>query len=1740
MKSIQRAFPSTRESLVEPERYPDLIQGSTDAIELENNSERLGNSDVKNFVKFILEVLGLQVNADNSDGTCNVLSGFCSRCQESRHQAVSAASSIRSCNDILGYNTSLESLLGPSGAQALASLVYEGTNGDCSRSLGLQNVVDRCSRILSGSLCSAPSDPSVRSHCNGIVSSTNGSRLVPYSDVSVLDSNSSGENRRSENVEREPPRSRMIRRRSTKFLFNSQIPSDFEPDNEGEEISSQLNTTLHTLESEECNVGETLLEVHSNGHIQRELYESDKIVPSNHGIGTSTKEETVEHRIGVSSPSSSVCGSSMFFDERGKQIVTLGLSKDSLEFLAERSEADTINSMRLTVHGDGNASNDSNAASGLCQIDRNHFFASPRNSDESNNPISSSHGHVPFECTPTSPASAVLTTNLQDSGPSISDRPLNSVESATLSGCKTNNSTIFMFTGANENNDIHSFKPNRSLDPLQQFPCRSTNEHADGSATTVIKLPVRTKALRSLSSIFDENYGRLLLSRGEGVGDSNSITFGGKSPPKNEAPRSCSDSLVTTTDGRIDTAVDDVCGNLDDGSSRSKCVIGCRIRSGSTCEDVTLNRDATGIEWLTEIHANWHRKDHLDESGSFCVQDYLVSAPLCASGVMTASDNCKRKNMGSNPDIETNLGRIGLDFSRVPITYSRAENLRSEIVAFQNLTHVILVGCDINNVIVGALATAFSRAPNLTFLDLSENPLGDDGTRVVAVNLPYYPKCESLRMADSGLSSEGLRELSYVLPATSVTELDVSCNSIGDAGVESFAKILPDSALTNVSLSCVGLCDGGASALAKVLPDSRLHYLDLQYNGIRLDGAYALAQSLASCSSLYFLGVKANRIPPEGVEMLFGAGYKMLLIQDENKNEATEHTLERLTCSSVDSTGVPQEGVNDIQEVIDVGRFSCVNGRMVPLQLFDMKQPPAPEEETYAGVESSADVQLRTPEGRSRSTADNTPLVPLSVNSRNQYAVDPSASASTVFDLFGLPITDDEVFSQLPESSCNRSATESLSASRFTEFECRSRNLRNHTDKSGSVIPPESIQTTEVSTKSYDNLRADLQYNQQIAVLTPFPSITSTPFDIPDKNHVLEDSLLSNSNHLISEISLGCLNIGVSQGVAPRKVEVDDGPDGVKGEMLERFGAKPAAPFTEDLKESFRDADDIATRTSDKHGLLQTHHDALWSPSHDSDRHPPSNTPLESSNIRNFESSCCSCSPLAVSKPQDEMPCAIPRDEGCHVDAIVPKGSEHTLHGARPSSSCDTLSTSFCFAGSKATRTLRRKSQFDIEMLARREVTLCSCESENSCFVPKPNSMFIERRRSLPISLRESHLHPTQEITKSFQPCALTTSVSLMCANGETQASVRSFEEPIGRGSARNVGEQILTDRSDGSKVVGPEIEEATISKAPNISCTAEKFHVWPSVQSHVSCRASVDEEARSRYIWIDKDGVKKSSLDTDWAMKTFWSVAQQAADWLGLGGTRREEQCRRRRESLSAPSLVKGRDKEMIGADLPHSSMLKLQLSGDSFVSSCLDVTGTSTLLELHLDGCALSDSEVPVLCQTLSTTVALDTLWLRQNLFTPQGWIQLITDGFCFLNLLRVLDLSQNNLGRSGGEILVKYLRASHPPLQYLSLSKTSVPPGVIASLFDESSMIPTLRIFALSELGLADSFCEMVQSKLHTLRALQVIDLSENEITSDGAMVLLQGFTDDVIVDLCGNPIPADSQTSLLQASQHRLRF
>ena len=170
------------------------------------------------------------------------------------------------------------------------------------------------------------------------------------------------------------------------------------------------------------------------------------------------------------------------------------------------------------------------------------------------------------------------------------------------------------------------------------------------------------------------------------------------------------------------------------------------------------------------------------------------------------------------------------------------------------------------------------NADSITHLDLSENPLGPSGCRVLAKAFAKSSRAlavETLRLNNCKLGDKGTRALLGLLSewCPHLTSLDIGHNNLGQVASAALAleEIIREESvpLSTLSLNYNNFGEKHMRRFASAIPENAfLTHLDLSWNSMGCEGAMILAQSLRKNETLKVLDVGHDQIQEKGAFVL--------------------------------------------------------------------------------------------------------------------------------------------------------------------------------------------------------------------------------------------------------------------------------------------------------------------------------------------------------------------------------------------------------------------------------------------------------------------------------------------------------------------------------------------------------------------------------------------------------------------------------------------------------------------------------------------------------------------------------------------------------------------------------------------------------------------------------------------------------------------------------------------------------
>ncbi|XP_072133414.1 uncharacterized protein [Mobula birostris] len=252
---------------------------------------------------------------------------------------------------------------------------------------------------------------------------------------------------------------------------------------------------------------------------------------------------------------------------------------------------------------------------------------------------------------------------------------------------------------------------------------------------------------------------------------------------------------------------------------------------------------------------------------------------------------------------EVALGSVKkLSFSGMTLTPFDCAVLDHVIGLCDTIKYLNLEGCHIRCEGIQRLGPGLHKCQELS---LGRNELGDSGVKPVSAAL-RNPECkiQKLGLDNVGLTDSGAKDLISALSTnSSLTELDLGANKLGDSGVKPVSEALrnPECKIQKLWLYDVGLTANGAKDLISTLstnrslkelslndnklgdsgvklvsaalrnPECKIQKLWLWNVGLTVSGAEDLSPAISTNRSLMELNLNDNQLGESGVKLVSAA-----------------------------------------------------------------------------------------------------------------------------------------------------------------------------------------------------------------------------------------------------------------------------------------------------------------------------------------------------------------------------------------------------------------------------------------------------------------------------------------------------------------------------------------------------------------------------------------------------------------------------------------------------------------------------------------------------------------------------------------------------------------------------------------------------------------------------------------------------------------------------------------------------
>ncbi|VVE48686.1 hypothetical protein PIN31115_04537 [Pandoraea iniqua] len=184
------------------------------------------------------------------------------------------------------------------------------------------------------------------------------------------------------------------------------------------------------------------------------------------------------------------------------------------------------------------------------------------------------------------------------------------------------------------------------------------------------------------------------------------------------------------------------------------------------------------------------------------------------------------------------------------------------------------------------LAEGLRKSPQLSMLDVGHNKLGDRGVETLASVLPHLPQLRILRVGENNVERKGLSDLAQALPnLTQLSTFDLEGNreSGGSMVLKQVLDALPEQ-LTTLNLSDLHFGSGIAALVPSLQRFTHLSELNLSCNSIGKDGGSVLSELLPKLTQLSTLDLWGNNLGPTGIRGLIRALPELKILTTLNVN----------------------------------------------------------------------------------------------------------------------------------------------------------------------------------------------------------------------------------------------------------------------------------------------------------------------------------------------------------------------------------------------------------------------------------------------------------------------------------------------------------------------------------------------------------------------------------------------------------------------------------------------------------------------------------------------------------------------------------------------------------------------------------------------------------------------------------------------------------------------------------------
>lgn len=210
------------------------------------------------------------------------------------------------------------------------------------------------------------------------------------------------------------------------------------------------------------------------------------------------------------------------------------------------------------------------------------------------------------------------------------------------------------------------------------------------------------------------------------------------------------------------------------------------------------------------------------------------------------------------------------------------------------LSRLHLQGCLINDENAIEIAKALKTQNRIQYIDLGRNLIGDEGLKALCESFQYCACIKSLRADENKFGETGMKYIADLLSREKKDLLKLVLETqIGPEGANHYSRHV-SSTLTELSLSLNPIGDEGVEILAKAMEgNSTLNMLELTDTNMTAKGAVSILTSLKGNRRLTMLNMSKNKINDRGA-------YSIAAVLSKSKNA--------LLCLVLNDSGISERG----------------------------------------------------------------------------------------------------------------------------------------------------------------------------------------------------------------------------------------------------------------------------------------------------------------------------------------------------------------------------------------------------------------------------------------------------------------------------------------------------------------------------------------------------------------------------------------------------------------------------------------------------------------------------------------------------------------------------------------------------------------------------------------------------------------------------------------------------------------